>query len=588
MNPSGTVRGGVETRANPDRGALSRQTAGRTMALAAVLALVASAGHASADVTYRTIALPGTTGPLGPGLGSATFTAAGLAPVAGITGFARTSVLNQSGDVAFVAASSQGAGVWRNIGGTNQVIARATTASPAPSLTNFGVNAYLGLTMSNANQVGFSYTFTPGGQLGVNDVGQFRSTSAGALEFVARSNAAGALPNGQTNLSGATSTPLQTQGGIMSFVGTWAGGQQAHFVGTPGSFTVALQSGQAVAAAGNAVISGFDGNPALNDSGALAASVNFSTGSGVPAVTGSNARRLVTTRGGTVDVLAFSGAPVSDLPGVNFASTGTFSPAMNNAGQVAFTSATSGVGITANINESTIFRSDASGSVVTALRERTGVPGRSDLFFGGANTSLSTFGAVSINKFGTILAQSSGNTNAAGTALPNGAGHQTLFTIDTSGLISVLAVTGDAAPGTGGTFAAFNASQRAINARGQVAFMATLNVAGAVTTSNDLGLFCSDATGALHLVAREGSLFQVAPGDWRTVQDIVFSRASVGNQPTGGEDGRGLVLNDRGDVVFNLTFTDGTSGVFVANVPGPGAVALFGLAGGLAARRRRA
>lgn len=111
MNPSGTVRGGVETRANPDRGALSRQTAGRSMALAAVLALMASAGHALADVTYRTIALPGTTGPLGPGLGSATFTAAGLAPVAGITGFARTSVLNQNGDVAFVAASSQGAGV---------------------------------------------------------------------------------------------------------------------------------------------------------------------------------------------------------------------------------------------------------------------------------------------------------------------------------------------------------------------------------------------------------------------------------------------------------------------------------------------
>ena len=115
-----------------------------------------------------------------------------------------------------------------------------------------------------------------------------------------------------------------------------------------------------------------------------------------------------------------------------------------------------------------------------------------------------------------------------------------------------------------------------LNASGQVAFEAL--------TSGPLGQFgrgvwVTDASGQLHLVAHSGMPFEVAPGDVRVV-DLV--KLSAGGSSA---DGQLAGLNDAGRLAFAASFTDGTEGVFVATVvPEP---AGLWLASGLVLLMRR-
>ena len=100
---------------------------------------------------------------------------------------------------------------------------------------------------------------------------------------------------------------------------------------------------------------------------------------------------------------------------------------------------------------------------------------------------------------------------------------------------------------------------------------------------NNSALYGWDPTGGLILVARTGDLLEVAPGDLRRI-DALTSLNALGS---GGEDGRVTGLSDNGLLAFRAQFIDGSSGVFVAQIPTPGAASLLGLATLSAARRRR-
>jgi MYXO-CTERM domain-containing protein len=125
-----------------------------------------------------------------------------------------------------------------------------------------------------------------------------------------------------------------------------------------------------------------------------------------------------------------------------------------------------------------------------------------------------------------------------------------------------------------------------------VAFLANLVTTagnpGGVTTSNDLCLYATDPSGNLVLIAREGFALPGDPVGGRTVTSILFGSSAL-FLATNGQDGRGTFFNDAGQLVFNVGFSDGNSGVFVANVtPVPGAAGVLGLglAAGLCRRRR--
>jgi len=77
-----------------------------------------------------------------------------------------------------------------------------------------------------------------------------------------------------------------------------------------------------------------------------------------------------------------------------------------------------------------------------------------------------------------------------------------------------------------------------------------------------------------------GALFEVEPGDWRTIEfiDLPGFTTSSGSAAS--------AFNDRGELAFTLRFTDGSAGVFVARIPAPGGSAPLGV-GLLAAMRRR-
>ncbi len=98
-----------------------------------------------------------------------------------------------------------------------------------------------------------------------------------------------------------------------------------------------------------------------------------------------------------------------------------------------------------------------------------------------------------------------------------------------------------------------------------------------------------DPEGGVELLARTGELFEVAPGDWRTISSLGISSGSI----LADGDVRGLT--DAGQFAFRAWFDDGSEGIFLATIPSPvpepGALTLLAIAGltllGLVARRRK-
>ena len=129
---------------------------------------------------------------------------------------------------------------------------------------------------------------------------------------------------------------------------------------------------------------------------------------------------------------------------------------------------------------------------------------------------------------------------------------------------------GDRAPGTpdGVRFKTYPNDFVRLNADGQIAVR--LFLAGPdVGTHNEQGILATDHSGDIRLVAREGDPFTVAEGDVRIIEEIGFR----------------WDMNASGQVAFSAAFTDGSSGVFVANVfPEP--TGILALAAGAVLLRR--
>jgi hypothetical protein len=108
-----------------------------------------------------------------------------------------------------------------------------------------------------------------------------------------------------------------------------------------------------------------------------------------------------------------------------------------------------------------------------------------------------------------------------------------------------------------------------LNAAGQTAFNAQLIGSDGVSAGS--GIWATDRSGVLQLVARRGDLLEVAPGDFRTISLLTFL-GDRDSHSTGNSDGRPSAFNNLGQVAFSAIFTDGTSGIFVSNrvaVPEP-------------------
>jgi len=129
---------------------------------------------------------------------------------------------------------------------------------------------------------------------------------------------------------------------------------------------------------------------------------------------------------------------------------------------------------------------------------------------------------------------------------------------DRPGPLSLVVREGDPVPGAGpGVFFAALNVFLSVGEGGHLAFNASFS-GPAVNSANSAGFFLVDPAGTLHLVARSGSLFDVAGDgtDLRTIGSILGGNVSA-----------------TGIAPFELRFTDGSSGIFTARVTTPSDVA---------------
>lgn len=571
-------------------------------------ALVFAAGSAaSASIGFRTVALTGTDGGYGPGLGAGVvFTLVDSAPA-----------INASGQVAFRGSTIPQAfaaqGVWfralPTISGTNSAVALEGQARPGGGTYAAGSSGYNTIQVNDAGNIAFRYKSSDGVFAG----------GAGTMQRVAL---AGDTAPGTGDATYATSAvasgmPLFNQSGACAYVGNLTVGTgtppvaftsgsnnaSAVFIGTgdnsggtnPNVTPVVRGTdwfaGLGGTAADTKVSTFSQGTLAFNDQGHYAVSSTLQ-GSAIVTGTGAtgNSVAIISNRSGGNDVIARAGSPAPDATGAPSAdvyrSLSTSALGFNNLGHIAFTSS---------------LRQGATQTVSSALFTDAGTGTLRRL--AGSGDAVGNVYAISDNTM--PLAEFAGLTYGAtatfGNALLNhndqllytanmSSGGQAVLLRDANGDVHRVARVGDigfspdplTTDGMGvSTFSGIGSLS--LNALGQVAFTANLTGPGvSVGLGNGASLWAVDTDGTRILVARSGTTFVDALGNSHLIQSIGFFGG------TGNEDGRASSFNDSGDLAFTLQFTDGTGGAFVTHIPAPGALSLLGLGGLLAARRRRA
>jgi hypothetical protein len=323
----------------------------------------------------------------------------------------------------------------------------------------------------------------------------------------------------------------------------------------------------------------------FNPSGRFVSGVNLqgtvTKGTGA----GGNSTAILSNRTGLVGVIARAGDGAPDAAGVVsgtdlYRAFNTLSMGFNNAGRVAFVGSTRDAAGTQTA-ASALFTDLGTGTLRQVARAGTALPTFANAigseFAGATWASLSAAPMLNGNDVAVAV-------GVLGGAAP--ANTSLLLTVSNSGSSDVftrIAKSGDEAfPGSGILFttSAFAFSNQMINAAGQIVFTSSLTGTG-VTTANDVGIFAFDPTGGMMLVAREGDVINVPGIGNKTIASFAVTASS------GGEDGRTSSLASNGFFTFQAGFTDGTAGVIVTTIPAAGTLPLLGLAGLLAARRRR-
>ncbi len=299
--------------------------------------------------------------------------------------------------------------------------------------------------------------------------------------------------------------------------------------------------------------------PSINSAGQIAFRGAF-TGPGINATNGS---AIFSDIGGAgFDVIVRAGTQAGGLPaGVNYGSISI--PAFNDDGHMAFRNTITGTGVDST-NNGVIFSSAAGSGFEPVAREGDQAPG---LAAGVTYGIFSSFPAL--NNANKIAFRAS--VSGPGIDTTN---NSAIFTDAGGPAISAIVQTGDQAAGlpVGAVYTSF--SQAVLSDGGQTAFWASLGGTG-IDSTNNAGLFATNPLGELVLVAARGSMLNVSTDplidDFRTISNITSSQFD---------------WNASGELVYTAFFTDGSSGVFVATVPAPGAACLI-LATGLVCSGRR-
>lgn len=227
--------------------------------------------------------------------------------------------------------------------------------------------------------------------------------------------------------------------------------------------------------------------------------------------------------------------------------------AISDSGQVAFWGRVAGAGIGSN-NDDAIWVGSA-GDILLAAREGDHAPGTpSDEVF-------VQLGSPAMSNVGVAF---------PGGSLGSASAHAGIWRGPVDAL-SLIVSSGDHAAGTEPeTVFEYNFDYFAMNAMGDVALYGFLTGPDVITNLNDRGIWLIDLDGTQSLVARTGDVLEVGPGDLRTIRALHLLTGTANGYPIG--------LNDNRQIAFRAEFTDDSQGIFVATVPEPGSLILFGIA----------
>ena len=312
----------------------------------------------------------------------------------------------------------------------------------------------------------------------------------------------------------------------------------------------------------------------LNTAGDVAFRAVLRTGDTGPTVS-SNKRDAIfgPTPSGGLGLLARQGDPAPDAGGAEFDFFNT--PALNAAGDVAFRaflrSGDTGPTVSGD-NDYAIFGPTLSGGGGLGLLAREDDPAP-----GAGGAEFDVFNNPALNAAGDVAFFAVLRTGDSGSTV-TGDNNDAIFGPTPSGGLGIVAREGDPAPDAGGAeFSGFG--NPALNAAGDVAFLAGLRTgdSGPTVTGTNNGALYALVDGEFQLIVREGDLFTVTFQDAMTTEDRTISFIGF-NMHNG--------LSDTRQLAFQLTFTDGTSGIFTTFIPEPTSLALLGV-GGLALLRRR-
>ena len=500
-------------------------------------------------LSIQTVAL---TGDVAPGAGGAVYSGF-IAPA-----------LDDSGRTAFFGiltgsgvSVSNSTGIWSEGSGSLALVARAGDVAPGTSSATYG--SFNAPVLNDAGQTAFGGVLALGGGVTSSNDHGIWSEGSGSLGLVARE---GHLAPGTASATYAGfGAPVLNDSGETAFRGTLTGSTNISGIwsGAAGSLALVARAGDAAPGVTGAVYSDFT-DPLINDSGQTAFRGVLALGG---SVTSSNDHGIWSEGSGSLALVAREGSLAPGTASATYAGFGT--PVLNDSGETAFRGT-----LTGSTNISGIW-SGGAGSLALVARAGDAAPGATGAFY-------SSFTDPLINDSGDTLF--SAFLTGAGVDSTNDRG----IWLEGTGSLALVVREGDIAPGAGSAEYRFFGTT-VLNDGGQTAFFGALTGSG-VTASNNTGIWAQNSAGVLELIAREGDLLEVAPGDNRTVSSLSF----FGN--TGNGDGRASGFNNSGELAFLAGFTDGSRGIFLSSfdvqAPAPGTLGLLGmgLLGVMASARR--
>ncbi len=508
----------------------------------------------AAALPFRTVALSGQSAP-------------GTPPGVIFAGF-DNGIINENGTVVFNAGlsgpgvtgvhPSNAYGIWKeDTGGISKVVRSGEQAVGLPS----GVNYYL----PGASRVdGYGRVTFAAEAPDVSRHAIFSEVD-GPLHLVARETEQFSGQPAGIRFNGLGS-PLVNEDGNMAFI-SWIsgpglpGGSYGIFTDRSGQLELVIKDEDPAPGIPGARILQLSA-PSFNDHGVLGLHGRY-TGGVFP-----DDHAIWTEQSGVFSLLARSGQAPGGLPtGVVFGPLDD--PRINNAGDVLFHGALTGPGIN-SANDQALWLHDG-GEFKLIARESSPAAG----IAAGANHGSMHYAYLNGAGEATFV----GTLTGSAVNLQN---DSALWSHEGDAL-RLIAREGDHAPGTPdgvifgdisrlGADSAFSA-----NNMSQVAFHVKLTGPG-VTAANDTGIWVTDLTGALRLVAREGDLFDVNDDPMiEELRTVFLTKLSGGG------------FNNAGELAIALTFTDNSGGVFVIStaVPEPSIGLMWPAAFILVRTRRR-